>query len=144
MEDRLGSQPWLPKPFSIAVLDSDEYLTDVLCDLLRNSGFTASAFYDMPSLLQAHQTTSFDAYVVDYLADWQPHSNALENLIASIRSGTNGDAPIFILGNQIEPERVERLGNIIMHNKVRYLLKPLRANYLAKRIGEALAIKAGL
>jgi DNA-binding response OmpR family regulator len=144
MEDRLGSRPWQPKPFSIAVLDSDEYLGDVLCDLLRDSGFAAAGFYDIASLMQAHQATMFDAYVLDYLADWLPQSNALENLVASIRGGTSGDVPIYILGNQVEPERIERLGNIIMQHKVRYVLRPLSALCLAKRVGEALAKRVGL
>jgi hypothetical protein len=61
MEDRPGSRPWQPKPFSIAVLDSDEYLGDVLCDLLRDSGFVAAGFYDIASLIQARQATMFDA-----------------------------------------------------------------------------------
>jgi DNA-binding response OmpR family regulator len=144
MEDRLGSRPWQPKPFSIAVLDSDEYLGDVLCDLLRDSGFAAAGFYDIASLMLAHQATMFDAYVLDYLADWPPQSNALENLVASIRGGTSGDVPIYILGNQVEPERIERLGNIIMQHKVRYVLRPLSAPCLAKRVGEALAKRVGL
>ncbi|MFC7515946.1 hypothetical protein ACFQUU_13105 [Herbaspirillum sp. GCM10030257] len=144
MDERPGSKPWQPKPFSVAVLDSDAYLADTLCGLLRDSGFVASAFYDIASLLQAHQTTRFDAYVLDYLADWLPQSRALENLIGSIRGSTDGNVPIFVLGNQTAPERIERLENIIMRYKVRYVLKPLRASYLAKRIGEALARHAGL
>jgi DNA-binding response OmpR family regulator len=144
MEDRLDSRPWEPKPFSIAVLDSDEYLADALCDVLRDRGFAAAGFYDMSSLTQAHETTRFDAYVLDYLADWQPQSSAMENLVASIREDVNGDVPIFILGNETAPERTERLGNIIMHHRVRYLLRPLSATYLAKRIGEAVAKRAGL
>ena len=144
MEDRLGSRPWLPKPFSIAVLDSDEYLGDVLCDLLRDCGLAAAGFYDIATLMQSHQATMFDAYVLDYLADWLPQSHALENLVAGIRRGANRDAPIFVLGNQVAPERVERLGNIIMQHNVRYMLRPLPATYLAKRVVEALAKKAGL
>lgn len=144
MDERPDSKPWQPKPFSVAVLDSDEYLADALCGLLRDSGFVASAFYDIASLLQESQTTKFDAYVLDYLADWLPQSRALESFIDSIRSSADGDIPIFILGNQVAPERIERLGNIIMQYKVRYVLKPLRTSYLAKRIGEALARKAGL
>lgn len=144
MDERPGLKPWQPKPFSVAVLDSDEYLADTLCELLRDSGLVASAFYDIASLVQTHQTQRFDAYVLDYLADWLPQSHALESLIGSIRTSTNGDVPIFVLGNQAAPERIERLENIIMRYKVRYLLKPLRAGYLAKRIGEALARNAGL
>ena len=144
MEDSLSARPWHPKPFSIAVLDSDETLADALCDILRNKGFAATAFYDIASLMQAHQEMPFDAYVLDYLADWLPDSNALENLIASIREAANSDVPIFILGNQTAPERIERLGNILMQHKVRYLLRPLSASYLAKRIGEAVARRAGL
>lgn len=144
MEDRLGSHPWQPKPFSIAVLDSDEYLGEVLCDLLRDEGYAAAGFYDISSLMQAHQTTMFDAYVLDYLADWLPQSRALENLVASIRGGVSGDVPIFVMGNQTAPERIERLGNIIMQHKVRYLLRPISATCLAKRVDEALIKRAGL
>jgi DNA-binding response OmpR family regulator len=140
----MRSHPWRPPFFSIAVLDSDEYLADTLCELLRDSGFAATAFYEISSLAQAHRTEMFDAYVLDYLADWLPQSHALENLVASIRGGANADVPIFILGNQVAPERIERLGNIIMQHKVRYLLRPLPANNLAKRVGEALAKRAGL
>jgi DNA-binding response OmpR family regulator len=144
MDQRPVSKPWQPTPFSVAVLDSDEFLADTLCGLLRDSGFAASAFYDIASILHAHQTTRFDAYVLDYLADWLPQSHALENFIDSIRASTSGNVPIFVLGNQASPERTERLENIIMRYKVRYVLKPLRASYLAKRIGEALARNAGL
>jgi DNA-binding response OmpR family regulator len=144
MENRPNARPWQPKPFSIAVLDSDEYLADVLCDLLRESGFDAAAFYDISALMKTHRTTMFDAYVLDYLADWLPQSNALESLVTSIRGGVNSDVPIFVLGNQIAPEKIERLGNIIMQHKVRYLLRPLPATYLAKRVGEAVAKRAGI
>ena len=144
MEDRPDPRPWLPQPFSIAVLDSDETLADTLCGLLRDSGFVATAFYDIAPLTQAHREKPFDAYVLDYLADWQPQSNALGNLVASIRSGTDGDVPVFILGNQIAPESTEKLGNILIQHKVRYLLKPLRASYLARQVVEAVAARAGL
>lgn len=143
MEDQPAPRPWHPQPFSIAVLDSDEHLGDTLCGLLRDHGFAATAFYDISSLAQVHRTKTFDAYVLDYLADWQPQSHALEDFVASVRTA-EGDVPVFILGNQIAPERTEKLGNILMRHKVRYLLKPLRIAYLAKRIGEAVAERAGL
>lgn len=144
MEDPLESRPWMPKPFMIAVLDSDEHLADSLCSALRDTGFDAYAFYDMPSIMQAHERDLFDAYVLDYLADWQPDSSLLETLVDAIRVGDNSDAPIFILGNQIEPERVERLANILMRYKVRYLVRPLKTDYLVKRLSEAIFSRAGL
>jgi DNA-binding response OmpR family regulator len=144
MENHPDSRPWMPKPFTVAVLDSDEHLADALCNVLRDSGFAPAAFYDITSLVQVNQGSRFDAYVLDYLADWQPESHALEDLVTSIRTDDKSDAPIFILGNQIEPERVERLSRILMQYEVRYLLKPLRMAYLAKRIGEAIAKRAGL
>jgi len=144
MDDRPNPRPWQPRPFSIAVLDSDEYLADTLCARLRSSVCDASAFYDIAALMTAHQSTGFDAYVLDHLADWLPPSTTLEALIASIRSGNNRDVPVFILGNQVSPERIEGLGDIIMRYKVRYVLKPVEMNYLAKRITEAVALRAGL
>ena len=142
MEDSAGPRPWRPQPFTIAVLDSDETLADTLSDLLRTNGLAPSVFYDIDSLAQAQRKTAFDAYVLDYLADWQPESDALERLVGAIREA--GDAPVFILGNQTAPESNEKLGRILMQYKVRYLLKPLRASYLARRIGEAIALRAGL
>lgn len=144
METRPDPRPWQPKPFSIAVLDSDEYLADILCERLRRLAFNASAYYDIGLLTQAQRHTSFDAYVLDYLSDWLPPSTALETLVASIRTSSNGDVPIFILGNQIAPERIDGLGQILMQYKVRYLLKPIEMAYLAKRIGEAVVKRAGL
>ena len=142
MEARPDPRPWQPRPFSIAVLDSDETLADTLCGLLRDSGFAATAYYDIDALAHVQQTGSFDAYVLDFLADWQPESHALQDLVTAIR--VSGDMPIFILGNQIAPESNEKLGGILMRHKVRYLLKPLRADYLARRIREAIAGQAGL
>ncbi len=144
MPDPIESRPWMPKPFTVAVLDSDEHLADELCNSLQEAGFDAYAFYDMPSMMQAHERDKFDAYVLDYLADWQPESTALETLIEAIRVGDHSDAPILILGNQIEPERVERLANILMHYPVRYLVRPLKTTYLVKRLREAIAKRAGL
>lgn len=144
MEARPDPRPWQPKPFKIAVLDSDEYLADTLCERLSSSAVVASAFYAIDILEQARRQASFDAYVLDYLADWLPPSTALEALIASIRAGHDGDVPIFILGNQVAPERVEGLGHILMQYKVRYLLKPIEAAYLARRVTEAISKKAGL
>jgi DNA-binding NtrC family response regulator len=143
MEDRITSRPWHPKPFSIAILDSDETMADALRELLHERGFDAAAFYDISSLARAHQSKAFDAYVLDFLADWLPQSNALEDLVDSIR-GSSVDVPIFILGNQVAPERTEKLGNILMRHKVRYVLKPVRAVSLAQSIGEAIAARAGL
>lgn len=137
-------RPWCPKPFSVAILDSDPYLADVLCGLLQDSGFDATAFDSGISLAQAHHTTPFDAYVLDYLAAWPPQSDLLENLVASISCGANSEAPIFIFGNQTAPERTEKLANIVMHYKVRYLLRPIQSSYIAKEVSEAIAKKAGL
>lgn len=144
MEDWSGMQPWRPKPFSVAVLDSDETLTDALCAVLLDHGFEARSFYDLGSLMEAHHRASFDAYVLDFLADWHPASNALETLIASIREGDGGDAPVFILGNHAAPERAGRLGAILMQFSVRYQLKPVKVGYLAQQVMEAVARRAGL
>lgn len=144
MENRPDPRPWQPKPFSIAVLDSDEYLADTLCESLRGSAFDAIAFYDISVLMQAHRDTSFDAYVLDYLTDWLPPSTSLDTLIASIRNGNKHDVPVFILGNQTAPECIEGLGNILMRYKVRYLLKPIEVAYLARRVAEAITRRAGL
>ena len=140
----MDPRPWMPKPFSVAVLDSDEHLADALCTALQETGLDAYAFYDMPSMMQAHERDQFDAYVLDYLADWKPESTALETLIESIRVNDRSDAPILILGNHTEPERVERLAHILMHYKVRYLVRPLKTTYLVKRLREAIAKRAGL
>ncbi|MEC4723796.1 hypothetical protein RY831_32265 [Noviherbaspirillum sp. CPCC 100848] len=144
MEAKPDPRPWQPKPFLVAVLDSDEYLADTLCERLQSIGFDASAYYDIDVLMQARRHTSYDAYVLDYLTDWLPPSSALETLIASIRDGHNGDVPIFILGNQVAPERIDGLGYILMHLKVRYLLKPIDITYFARRIAEAVIKRAGL
>lgn len=144
MENRPDSRPWMPKSFTVAVLDSDEQLADSLCEALSEMGFAPTAYYEMRFLVQAYQSNRFDAYVLDYLADWQPESRALESLVSAIREGDCSNVPIFILGNQIEPEKVERLAGILLQYEVRYVLKPLQTTYLAKSIGEAIAKRAGL
>lgn len=140
MHDRPAPAPWQPKPLAIAILDSDEFLADSLCDLLRRRGFAASAYYDMRALAEAHAASPFDAYVIDALADWQPDSHALEDLLASI----SDDAPVFLLGNHTAPERDARLGALLMRRRLRYLLRPIRLSYLEKRIAEAVLERAGL
>lgn len=144
MHDQPAPAPWQPKPLTIAILDSDEFLADSLCDLLRGRGFAASAYYDMVSLLQAHESGAFDAYVIDCLADGQPGSHALEDLVTSIRTGRHADAPIFILGNQTAPETDARLGDLLMRHRLRYLLRPIKLSYLEKRVAEAVMDRAGL
>ncbi|MBK4738953.1 response regulator transcription factor [Noviherbaspirillum pedocola] len=144
MHDQPAPAPWQPKPLTIAILDSDEFLADSLCDLLRKRGFAASAYYDMVSLLQAHDGGAFDAYVIDSLADSQPGSHALEDLVTSIRTGRNADAPIFMLGNQTAPETDARLGDLLMRQRLRYLLRPIKLSYLEKRVAEAVMERAGL
>ncbi|SNT17821.1 hypothetical protein SAMN06265795_1166 [Noviherbaspirillum humi] len=143
MEDRPDYRPWQPPPFAVAVLDSDETLADSLCQALRDQGFAATAFYDIDVLAQAISESRFDAYVLDYLADWQPNSPRLEEIVAAILAGTP-DAPVFVLGNQTRPENVEPLAGILMRHRVRYLVRPLATPYLVKRIGEAIAKRAGL
>lgn len=144
MHDRPAPAPWQPKPLTIAILDSDEFLADKLCDMLRARGFAASAYYDMAALTQAHEAEAFDAYVIDCLTDWQPGSHALEDLIASIRAGGPADAPVFILGNHTAPERDPRLGRLLMRHRLRYVLRPIRLSYLEARIAEAVMERAGL
>jgi DNA-binding response OmpR family regulator len=144
MEDQTGMPFWRPKPFSVAVLDSDETLTDALCTVLQDYGFAARAFYDLSSLMEAHRASAFDAYVLDFLADWHPASNGLETLIASIREGESRDVPVFVLGNHAAPERAGRLGGILMGFSVRYQLKPVRVEYLARQVMEAVARRAGI
>jgi DNA-binding NtrC family response regulator len=143
MEDRPGMQFWRPKPFSVAVLDSDETLTDALCAVFHAQGFEARAFYDLASLVAAHREAGFDAYVLDFLADWHPDSNGLETLIASVRDG-GPDVPVIVLGNHAAPERAGRLGAILMGFSVRYQLKPVKVEYLARQVIEAVARRAGI
>lgn len=144
MADSRESRPWYPRPFTVAVLDTDETLADTLCVMLRERALAPTAFYEIAPLVSAHHSASFDAYVLDYLADWQPQSDVLEGLVASIRDGENKDVPVFILGNQVAPESSDKLGRILMRHKVRYVLKPLKSAYLAKEIAEAIAMRAGL
>lgn len=143
-QDSGAPLPWQPRPLSIAVLDSDEHLADALCARLRESGFAASAFYDIGALLDTHREKRFDGYVLDFLADWQPQSSALDGLVASIRGGPDSDVPIFILGNDAAPERTPKLGGILMRHRVRYLVRPLRIDYLARSVGEAVLHHAGI
>lgn len=144
MEDFLKTRPWMPKPFTIAVLDGDEQLADTLCEALNEGGYAATAFYDMDALLAAYDRQRFDAYVLDATTDWRPEAKSLEKLIESIRINDRSDAPVFMLGNQAEPERVEPLASILMQYKVNYLIRPLRTSYLVKHLGEAIAKRAGL
>ena len=144
MEDRPGPQPWRPKTITIAVLDSDETLADALCALLRDGGFVATPFYDLASLTLTHRAARFHAYVLDSLAAWRRDPSELETLVASIRDGTQGEVPVFILGNQVAPERSEALGRILMHHQVRYILRPVSAGYIAAQVRDAVARWAGL
>ncbi|NEX60013.1 response regulator transcription factor [Noviherbaspirillum galbum] len=144
MENSSRHEPWRPRPFSVAVLESDDTLADALCDLLRESGFTAACFADVASLAEARMASPFDAYVLDFLADWSPGSSALERLVDAIRAGEEKDAPIFVLGNQPHPERVDRLSGILMDHRIRYQLKPVKTSYLARQVTEAVAKWAGL
>lgn len=138
MEDHKARPPWLPEPFTVAVLDSDPYLGDILAKLLRERGFAPAVFYDGASLLAAHASASFDAYVLDAMADW-PRPQDLEAIVASIHARESGSVPVFILGNQVAPERSEGLSDVLMRHKVRYVLRPVRADYIAAQVGEEVA-----
>ncbi|WP_331942089.1 hypothetical protein [Noviherbaspirillum sp.] len=141
MKDQNRTPPWLPKPFTIAILDGDAWLGESLGRLLDDGGCRATAFHDAAAFLLAHSSQPFDAYVLDFLADW-PAPATLPALVSEICAG--GDTPVFILGNFIAPESVPGLGEILMRHKARYQLRPIRADYLARQIREALALKAGL
>lgn len=136
MEDR-KHPPWLPAPFSVAVLDSDPFLGDTLGALLRERGLAPSIFYDAAAFLAAHEAGAFDAYVLDAASDW-PSSTDLGNVVDAVR-GKGGAVPVFILGNHTAPERVEGLGQVLMRHRLRYVLRPARVAYVAAQLVEELA-----
>ncbi|GIZ53926.1 hypothetical protein NCCP691_39400 [Noviherbaspirillum aridicola] len=132
----------MPGPFSVAVLDSDAYLGDALCAMLRDSGVAPVVFYEAAAFLEAHRNGAFDAYVLDATADW-PAPGDLERVVAAIRARDGGAVPVFILGRHAAPERAEGLAEVLMRHRVRYVLRPARVSYIATQVGEELARRAG-
>lgn len=144
MLDRPSAHLWRPKPFSVAIVDSDEFLGDTLCKLLNDGGCAATVYYDAAAFLATHGAGGFDAYVLDFAAGWPREGDALEKLVAGLRAGERGEKPVFILGSHAAPEQVDGLAPVLMRHKVRYILRPVRAAYVAQQVGEALARAAGI
>jgi CheY-like chemotaxis protein len=85
------------EPLRVAALDDDESMCEGLCRVLRERGVNAVAFTEPNALLQAINSTAFDAYIIDWvLPCMEP-----QRLLREIRT-QSPHAPILILTGQIQ------------------------------------------
>lgn len=125
-----------PDAPSIAIVDDDENSANNLRDFLNESGFDATAFYDLSTVEHAIQERKFDGFVVD----WYLCQRTAESLIKQIRSFANPSVPILLLTGEVQTGRaqVSDVARIIRQFDVIYQDKPIKLPIIAAELSKAM------
>lgn len=120
----------------IAVVDDDQASADNLHDYLECTGFTALAFYNLDTFLEALQTQVFDAVVIDWL--FGVHTSA--GAIRAVRESDNPDAPVFVLTGELTTGKASEsdISQVIRDYNVACFEKPARLAILVADLSKRL------
>ena len=117
---------------TILVLEDDQTLQDLLCEVLQDEGYRVVAADTLPALLKAVPQQA-DLLITDLLVDFQPVGI---QAIADVRRATRPNLPALICTaaqqqmDHLQPE-IARLGARILH-------KPFTLDELVSSVSRAL------
>ncbi|PWK94363.1 BetR domain-containing protein [Pantoea allii] len=115
----------LPAP-RIAILDNDTEILDLMNSVANRFGIEAALFRDKSTMLEHVKRHFYDAYVLDWLLDFEENAG---EIIKTIRAN-NATVPIIILTAQLDQHENE-IGEIIAKQGVEILEKPSRLTIIS-------------
>jgi ActR/RegA family two-component response regulator len=110
-------------PRRVAVVDDDEDLTAAIVEFLQHKGLDAVPYRDEEHVRTALKTSSFDAFILDWVLD---HGN-VKDLMAAIRA-KHPTSPIIILTGQLNGDAAKEseLASAIAFHRAQLYEKPAR------------------
>ena len=120
----------------IAVVDDDRHPPTTCTTIWNARGFTALAFYNLDTFLEALQTQVFDAVVIDWL--FGVHTSA--GAIRAVRESDNPDAPVFVLTGELTTGKASEsdISQVIRDYNVACFEKPARLAILVADLSKRL------
>ncbi|MGC8344955.1 response regulator [Pantoea ananatis] len=115
----------LPAP-RIAILDNDPEILELMKSVSNRFGIEATLFRDKLEMLEHVKRHFYDAYIVDWLLDYEENAG---EIIKTIRAN-NAAVPIIILTAQLDQHENE-IGEIIAKQGVEILEKPSRVTIIS-------------
>jgi CheY-like chemotaxis protein len=115
----------LPAP-RIAILDNDPEILELMKSVSNRFGIEATLFSDKSTMLEHVRRHFYDAYVLDWLLDFEENAG---EIIKTIRAN-NPRVPVIILTAQLDQHENE-IGEIIAKQGVEILEKPSRVTIIS-------------
>ncbi|PCE34391.1 response regulator [Burkholderia ubonensis] len=122
----------------IAVVDDSPDVAETVCEYFIEKGVNAIPYYDGASFRKALEVEDFDGYILD----WMLGDQTAADLVRSIRSSENGDAPIFLLTGKISTGEAseDEIARVVSHFNARCEEKPVRLPILFAEVARELKI----
>ncbi|WP_431823653.1 response regulator [Burkholderia sp. F1] len=122
----------------IAVVDDSPDVAETVCEYFIEKGVNAIPYYDGDSFRKALEREDFDGYILD----WMLGDQTAADLVRSIRSSENGDAPIFLLTGKISTGEAseDEIARVVSHFNARCEEKPVRLPILFAEVARELKI----
>lgn len=128
----------LEKVHHIAILEDQRALADTWRDYLTHAGYTANAYYDLPSFLDAVTKVRFDAF----LLDWFVGDRTSEQAMVQIRRWQGVNAPIILITGGLEDGKADenQIVDIVSQYKISEIYeKPVRLQIVTAMLKARLA-----
>ncbi|RQR52293.1 response regulator [Burkholderia sp. Bp9125] len=122
----------------IAVVDDSPDVAETVCEYFIEKGVNAIPYYDGESFRKALAVEDFDGYILD----WMLGDQTAADLVRSIRSSENGDAPIFLLTGKISTGEAseDEIARVMSQFNARCEEKPVRLPILFAEVARELKI----
>ena len=133
---RLEATPSAQPARTIAVLDDDKDLADVICVHLQGTGYEALPFYATTDLVAALGARKISGFILD----WIVGETSTLQLIADIRAGDPA-CPIVVLTAQVNAGVVDEadIADAVSRYQLEFSEKPIRLSILSATLGRAFA-----
>lgn len=118
---RVDSIDFLPAP-RIAILDNDLDILTLLEKIIKRYGIESDKFSTDKELLVAMQKNNYEAFLLDWLLDYDETS---EGVVKNIRKESESHAPIIILTGQLNHYE-KSIGEMILNHEVHLIEKPAK------------------
>lgn len=118
---RVDSIDFLPAP-KIAILDNDLDILTLLEKIIKRYGIEVDTFNTYKELLVAMQKNNYEAFLLDWLLDYNETS---EEVVKKIRTDSESRRPIIILTGQLNHYE-KSIGEMILNHDIHLIEKPAK------------------
>lgn len=115
----------LPPP-KIAILDNDPEILELMESVSNRYGIDSTLFKTKAELLEQMKKNTFDAYVIDWLLDYEINT---AEVVKTVRAGSD-EVPVILLTGQLDQHENE-IACAIAQYGIELIEKPTRVNIIA-------------